>query len=125
MSSFKPSNHPGALINVVRGHRMDIAQRAALFIFLRGGDVSNIELAAHLGVPSKGLRSTLVRSGLFAVDVCDHGGGKCQPWYRLRADLIAGPRTDKPAVRATIEPVQSLAAIGYDRGSVSTETKGN
>ncbi len=118
--SYRPSHHPGALINVVAHHRMDTVQRAALFIRLKGDCVSNRELAEHLGIPARGLRGIMERSGLFVIEIRGNGA-RCQPWYRVRPEAVAPPRTeaDMPTLRQRIAPTTSLPAIGHDSGPVS------
>lgn len=122
--SYKPSSHPGAQFNVIRHHRMDVIQRAALFIRLQGDCVSNRELSDHLAVPARGLRQIMERSGLFIVEIRGDGA-RCQPWYRIRPDAVQAPRgdSDLPALRQRISPSGTLQAIGYDCGPVSETPK--
>jgi hypothetical protein len=86
--------------------------RAALFIRLRGDTVSNRELAEHLGVPARGLRGIMERSGMFVIEIRGNGA-RCQPWYRVRPEVIAPTRTeaDMPALRSRIMPAAALPAI--------------
>ena len=117
--SYHKSSHPGAFGNVMNGTRMERIQSAALFIRLRGDCVSNEELSKHLNMPSRGLRSFLVPSGLFVVEI--RGNGKAmQPWYRLRDGIVDPPRTDDdlPTLRARIEPQAKAVCIGQDSGAV-------
>ena len=102
--------------NVIHAWRSETHREAALYILTHGGSASNTELAQHLKIPPKGLRSTMQASGLFVIEIRQmpgrdqYGHSRDQVWYRVRDDLVMPPRVNLPALIRVVEARKRITA---------------